>query len=421
VRDSCAVLGYNRRMTWVRSMLVSVYAIAAAMTSACNSDRKSRFEATADRRPHPEEAAAACAAAVTGLAAAAPQTRVTALVTACATPALRPLRIDLRTTRRTATWLAELDAAVRGCGGFCSRLARTEFLRNVQHQLDTGEPSATPWRVLAEACPVELGLTEETRGFINATWFTLQCMRKDLVRMLSPALATELWDHTVFPLPAVAAQGRGLELPPAPDQPLELPGRRAVTVLATELWIGTLPWAQLTQAGMVVDGDYPGTVSARGTRAGVTADVQAGSEQPRTERRRRIEAAGGSDTPLTLLAPRGLPASRIATALQTVAEPARLAVLATASLPDYEPPMALRPLLTSHSIPGARMITVGDANALAAAVAAIAETGSASGGPAPLTVVTGADATVADLATVIATLSQSPTLTIVAHVPLAVP
>lgn len=112
-----------------------------------------------------------CASAMAGLDGVPAERRVAELLRACAPCDTAPILLERRGMKRTVSYLADLDAAVASCGGFCTKLARLEFGRNVQAQLDSGEPSARPWRDLATACPEAIGLREDSRGYLGATWY----------------------------------------------------------------------------------------------------------------------------------------------------------------------------------------------------------------------------------------------------------
>lgn len=359
-------------------------------------------------RAQPIPLTPACASALSSLVQTAPEQRAARLLTACQPCGAEPILIERRGLRRTTTYFAQLDAAIAACGGFCTKAARTDFLRSVQAQLDDGEPSARPWRALAEACPAELGWRDASRGFVGATWFVLERVALAAGRELPGPLAAA--KGAPFPLPAVAAEGRGLQLPSIASVPfaLQVPGRIAVTVLAAEVMVGRLPWATMTAAGVQVDGQYPGVPATRlpnaiaAAEAAMIAGTMVPSEPPASPpaaapssgppRTAPVSAPSSMDPPsptatredlgspplpgaspsppppavISIAAPHGLPARRVAEVIAELARPARLLVLPASTLPEYQPPMVLPPVLIKTPPSGAPQISISDAAAVAA-------------------------------------------------------
>lgn len=437
---------------------------------------------------------AACASALSGLGILAAGDRVAELVRACAPCDTAPILLERRGMKRTISYLADLDAAVAACGGFCTKRARTEFGRHVQAQLDSGEPSARPWRELAAACPEALGWREDSRGYLGATWFLLERIARAAEReQPGPRSVAE---KAPFPLPAVASEGRGLELPSAPSarEAMKLPGRLVITVLAADVLVGRLPWAALSRSGVAVDGAYPGVslAQSQGTLRGAleTAEAQlasapiapqlqalpsaappvvspatSASAPARTSAGRSPSTPAGpspstpagpsgsaSATPSatssttsstasstssstasgappsatvedpshlaappashgavelplpSLAAPYGLPARRLVEVLTQLGRPARLLVQPPSPLPEYAPPQALAPILTTAGLANARPLALADTAALDA-IAADPQ------GPAvPLVLQLGAETTVEEVALAAAKLHRHPIL-----------
>lgn len=407
-----AARGAAARRAAARGAAIAALGIAALGSAGCRDRDGKRQEAAA-----PAVAwTASCGPALQGLANVPAAQRVAAVLAACPVCAAGPLLRDRRGLQRTPTYLTEVGAAMEACGGFCNRLAGNDFLRGLQHQADEDEVSSRPWRALAEACPVELGERESSRNFIGATWFLLERIAIAAGRELAAPLAAA----APFPLPAVSERGRGLLLPPAPVPPpsggrvvLVLPGRLAVTVLGEITLVGRLPWGRLTAAGVEVDGDYPGERAEEqpdgktdGKPDGLTAALAA------QQLLASLRGGPADDAPVTLLAPLGLPAQRVADVLRRLDRPARLAVLPASTLPEYEPPMALPPKL--HRPDGEAtdaQLALGDEEGLAAAAKLLAGD--------KLTLVAGKDDTVAQLALALAHLPGGVAVQLVAAPPVA--
>lgn len=360
----------TRRAHLARAVAAALMAMAALgfSVSACDG-RKSRFadsssdsaDEGATRRAAAGAWAAQCAAAAADLDQLQPHERAAHLLRSCPVCDVGRIAAARFDGSHADTWLTELDAAIERCGGYCTPVARTEFLRYSKRQLELAEHSARPWRKLAEACPGRFGVRPETRAFLGATWFALARIVDGMTARMPAAARAGLWTSATFPLPAQPPEGKGLDLPrvavapalgggaassprsaaPAPpagaanaetDNPpvvaatdLLVPDRLAVSILADRELVTRLPWATLTGGRIEVDGMYPGDQ---------VPDLAA------------AVAAATTDHPVSVLAPRLLPAARLVEALGELARPARLLVAAPSSLADLEPPYALRPRLT---------------------------------------------------------------------------
>jgi hypothetical protein len=373
-----------------RAALAATLGMTLAMMTAAVGCRGEGDKAGARRAAAAWQAT--CGPALARLRSLPPEQRAGAVLDACPVCELGPIRIDRRGLKRGPTYLPELEAAMHSCGGFCSQVARKDFMRGIHHQADEGRSSPRPWRKLAEDCPVELGARDDSRNFVGATWFLLE----RIARAAGRELPAQLGEAAPFPLPAVAEGGRGPLLPSVPAAlaaPLVVPGRLAVTVLAEQAMVGRLPWARLAAAGIAVDGDYPGQ----------RADQLA----PALAEARRLLASlpdgPAADLPITLAAPAGLPARRLAEVLGQLGAPARLAVAPDSALPEYAPPMALPQRLVGGEAAAAApaassavTLVVGDSTAAATAAATLAT--------AAVQLQLGADTTVAQVVELLARL-----------------
>ncbi len=347
-----------------------------------------------------------CQRTLAGLGEVAPEQRARAILEGCPVCDPGPLLLEREGMQRTAEYSVELDAAVQRCGGYCTKLARTDFLRMIQHQLDTKEPSARPWRQLAEACPAELGWRESSRGFTGATWFLLERTAKIAGAELAAPLAAAT--SASFPLPPVAPEGRGLGLPAPAGGPRALPGRLVITVLAEGAMVGRLPWARLAAAGVIVDGEYPGAAAKDGELIAALAAAEVMLQEAAVVASGSGESGAALDaSSITLAAPVALPARRLVEILRQIKRPARLAVRAPTGLPEYALAMTLPPSLIAAPIAGAAELALDDT----------AELTAASARRAPVTLRLAAESTVAELAAALATLGAAPQVALLAPAP----
>lgn len=376
---------------------------AALALGACKDKDASgtRTKPAGDWRP-------SCERALAGLDEVAPELRAKAILEGCPVCDPGPLLLEREGLKRTAEYTPELDAAVQRCGGYCTKLARTDFLRMIQHQLDTKEPSARPWRQLAEACPAELGWRDASRGFAGATWFLLERTAKIAGAELAAPMAAAA--NASFPLPPVAPEGRGVGLPSPASGARALPGRLVLTVLAEGAMVGRLPWARLAAAGVIVDGDYPGAAAKDDELVAALAAAEVTLQEAAVVASGVGGAAGAAAldaSSITLAAPVALPARRLVEILRQIKRPARLAVRAPTGLPEYALAMTLPPSLVAAPIAGAAELALDDTAALTAA----------SGKSAPITLRLAAESTVDELAAALATLGAAPTVALLTPAP----
>jgi hypothetical protein len=203
--------------------------------------------------------------------------------------------------------LQAIELAMVACKAYCNGNAKDRFLG----ALDTarGKPGRTPWRALGEACKDEVGAAADTR-YMSAPYFALDRIARAVAA--EPALAA-LADKLVIPLPPVSITGVGYELPTAAVTRPEA-GTVHLTVTLGELRYGALPSARIAGGKLsLAAATYPGTlVDAKGLAAAL--DTYAGKDPA---------------TSISVIAPSGLPAARLADAI-AAAGPRRL-VLAVAA------------------------------------------------------------------------------------------
>lgn len=180
---------------------------------------------------------------------------------------------------------AAIERAMVACRAFCEPNAKQRFLGTLDAA--RGQDARGPWRYLGEICKAEVSAAPDTR-FMGAPYFALDRIARALGGLRDPAVAA-----IDVPLPALSITGVGVELPRMPYIGVDA-GPAALTVYVTQVLIGTLPTATLSATGLAVSGDYPGTPI----------------DEPRLAAALAAPALAGQ--PIAVLAPRSLPAARIA-------------------------------------------------------------------------------------------------------------
>ncbi len=212
-------------------------------------------------------------------------------------------------------------AVIDACGGLCSTRAREEIFDPLR-QAHEGQAPSRPWRKLAEICPEAVGVDAHTLRFARGTWFALH----QVVRALwSADLPTELAaarDAAVleFPLPAYSAASTAIALPSLGGLMSWAP-RIHVTIAAKEIRIGALAWVTVKDGALQLvdapDQDYPGPAVALDQAAAAIATLRATlAAAPRP---------ANAELAPVLIAPRALPARRIAEVVAAIGDGAFLA------------------------------------------------------------------------------------------------
>ncbi|MBE7447599.1 MAG: hypothetical protein HS111_01525 [Kofleriaceae bacterium] len=196
---------------------------------------------------------------------------------------------------------------VDACGGTCTNQAAGLF-RNQLAELGPGMPATRPWRLLAGSCKRLLRADDRSERFVSAPWYALVMIgdRLHAARASLPAADQARLDaalaHLLLPLPPVTAPGTAFAVPGGGLQP-GTPWRQ-ITLTADAAFVGRLPFAHLSSAGLVVvDGGhpYPGPEVARAElAAALEAQLAATAPAP-------PELPGRIDAPI-LIAPRAAPA-----------------------------------------------------------------------------------------------------------------
>lgn len=197
------------------------------------------------------------------------------------------LRWDIRSDDGGPPRVAIEDAMER-CDAYCSTAAKQRFLGTLDDA--RGKRVRTPWRALGELCGEAVSARPDAR-FVSAPYFALDRIAR--AAALDPELA-KLMAAVELPLPPVGATGDGMTLPLAPVTKPDT-GRVQVTVAANGMQhVGLFARARLTGSGVHVEGDYPGALIPT-KRLAATLDERAPTEPV-----------------ITIVAPMGLPARRIA-------------------------------------------------------------------------------------------------------------
>jgi hypothetical protein len=188
---------------------------------------------------------------------------------------------------------AAIEAALLACHAFCTAAAKQRFLNTLDAA--RGQSTRGPWRWLGDMCKAEVSAVPDSR-FMGAPYFALDRIARTL------GAIGALGDPPLeVPLPALGINGVGVELPEvdaAADAAATAvavdAGAAVLTVDAAQVRLGALPVARMSATGLGVSGDYPGPAVEPGKLAAVLA------------------APALAGHPVLLLAPRALPAARLA-------------------------------------------------------------------------------------------------------------
>lgn len=248
-----------------------------------------------DAAPPADANLTSCRTSAIAIAKLPPAQRAQALINACKpcgdwTPLLSwSTPADVGGPRRS-----EISGAMEACNAYCSNDARQRFLNNLDAA--RGQDGRGPWRYLGEVCKEAVSALPDTR-FMGAPYFALDRIARAIG---DPAVLGAI----KIPLPPLTLTGVGVALPSTPAVPAEV-GDAALTVLATQLELGTLPIASLAPDGVHVAGDYPGASVELGELAGKlkalgTVAVVAPRELPAARLAEVVAAAGGHRLELTV-------------------------------------------------------------------------------------------------------------------------
>jgi hypothetical protein len=201
---------------------------------------------------------------------------------------------------------ATIEAMMVACDAYCSKDSKMQFLGALPD--GRGKHSNKPWRVLGDKCGDKVSAVPDVR-FMSAPFFALDRIARATAAhpKLAPlAAAVELQ------LPPVSVTGVGYELPVAAVMKPDLP-KFHVTITQSEIRIGALPTAKLAATGVVVDlgpSPYPGEL----------VDLKSLAQKLPAER-------------IVLIAPRGLPASRVTEVVKAIGAKEIVLAVAAAGAP----------------------------------------------------------------------------------------
>ena len=150
-----------------------------------------------------------------------------------------------------------IGAAMTGCHAFCSGSAHERFMATLDAARGVDR---APWRYLGQMCKDQVGASTEAERFMSAPLFALDRMARAVgAHGDKPAAALAAID---LPLPPLTISGTGPTLPADLGDGIALtPGRLALTLIGTQLYLGRLPHARLDTYGIhvVASGTpYPG-------------------------------------------------------------------------------------------------------------------------------------------------------------------
>jgi hypothetical protein len=198
---------------------------------------------------------------------------------------------------------AAIERALVACRAFCEPGARQRFLGTLDAA--RGQDTRGPWRYLGEICKAAVSAVPDSR-FMGAPYFALDRIARALG---GPGGDPALVAAIELPLPALGINGVGVDLPRAAGPPTGAEaGPPALTVYVDEIQLGALPRATLSATGVAVSGDYPGTSIAPAKLAAALARGPAAVLAPRLLPAARIAevvaaAGGGHDLRLAVAVP----------------------------------------------------------------------------------------------------------------------
>ncbi|MCB9573639.1 MAG: hypothetical protein H6709_16285, partial [Kofleriaceae bacterium] len=213
--------------------------------------------------------------------------------------------------------IAVLDA----CDALCSTRAREE-IAGPMRDAAAGQAPSQPWRKLAEVCPDVMGTDARTIRFARGTWFALAEVGRALWSPDVTAAQAARRDAAAleFPLPPYSQVSTAVALPESDVLAPWLP-RIGVTIAATELHVGALPWVEVTDGKLALvpaPGDaYPGVNVPLPSAAAALGDLRGAL----TGSKHRADA----DLSPVLLAPRAMPAARVLEVMAALPGPQFLA------------------------------------------------------------------------------------------------
>jgi hypothetical protein len=277
----------------------------------------------------------ACARAL-----AAPQASVEIVIAQCPVCGdWKPL-LDWATpqTQGGPTKMAIVDAMAR-CNAWCDGASKTRFLSEIDDA--RGTEKRTPWRHLGDMCKAAVSAIPDSR-FVSAPYFALDRIGRAAAAHGGNAAAA--LGRLELPLPAASISGSGVKLPQVHAATRDAP-RVHVTVLGDQAYVGLLPRAHLGKDGVTVDfgGEpYPGKAVATSELAAAVAGLARGASAPPNPIGAPGAQGGAVTSSVTLLAPLGMAASKLAPLLDALrGKVAVYVAVEDDKLPDWPVPRVL--------------------------------------------------------------------------------
>jgi hypothetical protein len=291
--------------------------------AGCGKDKSAKHDARpfehppiADAMPDAPVDWSACDAAIKQAAAAPPYDRPKILIDGCAVCGdWKPLFDWAVLPKDGGPTIAAIDRALHQCDAICD----AGVGKRVASALDNarGTDSRAPWRIIGAGCKDKVSAVPDAR-YMSTAYFALDRIGRTVGGRGGEA--GKLLETIEFPLPPATMSGVGPTLPPGPPAPA---GRVAISLLGPELRLGKLPIAKLGAHGVSIDADYPGTLVAK-------LDELAGA----------IAKAAPSG-PVVVLAPKAIPATRIAELSRAAKAPLALGIAAPSPPTDWQLPAVL--------------------------------------------------------------------------------
>jgi hypothetical protein len=250
-------------------------------------------QGSSEKPPVPLSVSAACRAAAANVPNLKPLERAQALLDACHPCGdWLPLLTANKPQVQGGPSRATIEEAMVGCNAFCDATAKQRFLDAIEGARGQ-EDTRKPWRLLGEVCAAAVSAVPDTR-FMSPAYFALDRIARAIA---DPAVLGNI----EIALPPLAAGGAGVDLPTADPASPEA-GPASLTIDAQRTFIGVLPVATLSATGVKPGAQYPGAEVPPNLIGAALSTLAA----------RVISGA-----PVALLAPRSLPAARIASAIAT--------------------------------------------------------------------------------------------------------
>jgi hypothetical protein len=268
---------------------------------------------------------AACEAAISKAAAAAPTERVAILLNGCKVCGDWTTLFRWNTPQGSGgPARSAIEAAMMQCQGFCNGEAKLKFMGTLDDA--RGTASRMPWKQLGIACGEKVSALPDGR-YLDGAYFALDRIARSVGAKGGDIAAKAATIE--FPLPAVGVVGIGPPLATVEGVSTLRGADLQITVLGNTLSVGVAPRARLTADGLKVElGEhgYPGTSVKVGELAATLTAMQ-----------------GDAKKTVMIIAPKAAPAKDLVPAIQaaSMVMPVHLAVHAVDAPDGWEVPAIL--------------------------------------------------------------------------------